>query len=109
MSLPSPDLRFDLHPVRAKSVSWIELLYPCGHTGQILPNTPIRGATYSGKRPIGFVWHNPKACTVTPDLLEWIYREFQYIFTIDAFKWQASSYTAPKELQWHLLGLTNNT
>ena len=30
MTLPYPDLRFDLHPVRAKSVSWIELLYPCG-------------------------------------------------------------------------------
>ena len=105
MTMPSPDLRFDLHPVRAKSVSWIELFYPCGHTGQILPKTLIRGVTYSGKRPVGFIWHNPKACTVTPDLLEWIYREFQHIFTIDAFKWQASSYTAPKELQWHLLGL----
>ncbi len=45
MTLPYPDLRFDLHPVRAKSVSWIELFYPCGHTGQILPNTHIRGAS----------------------------------------------------------------
>ena len=109
MTIPSPDLRFNSHPVRAKSISWIELLYPCGHTGQILPNTPIRGVRYSGKRPIGFVWHNPKACTVTPDLLEWIYKEFRHIFTADAFMWQTSSYTAPKELQWHLLGLTNNS
>ena len=108
MTLPSPDLRFDIHPIRAKSVSWIELFYPCGHTGQILPNAPIRGVTYSGKRPIGFVWHNPRACTVTPQLLEWIYKEFQHIFTTNAFKWQVSSYTAPKELQCHLLGLMNN-
>ena len=108
MTLPYPDLRFDLHPVRAKSVSWIELFYPCGHTGQILPNTHIRGVTYSGKRPIGFVWHNPRACTVTPQLLEWIYKEFQHIFTTNAFKWQVSSYTAPKELLCHLLGLTCN-
>ena len=104
----SPDLRFDLHPVRAKSVSWIELLYPCGHTGQVLPNNLIRGVTYNGQRPIGFIWHNPQACKVTPQLIDWILNEFQHIFTTNAFKWQASCYTAPKELQCHLLGLMNN-
>ena len=109
MTIPHPDLRFDIHPVRAKSVSWIELFYPCGHTGQILPNTPIRGVTYSGKRPVAFKWHNPGGCKVTPELVNWVYTEFTHIFNKDAFKWQASSYTAPKELQWHLLGLTNNT
>lgn len=108
MTLPSPDLRFDLHPVRAKSISWIELFYPCGHIGQILPNRPIRGVTYQGKSPCGFKWHNPNACKVTAELIKWVNTEFIYIFTIDAFKWQISSYTAPKELQCHLLGRTNN-
>ena len=108
MTLPSPDLRFDLHPVRAKSVSWIELFYPCGHTGQILPNTYVRGITYCGKRPVAFKWHNPEACKATRTLLFWIMSEFIPIFKTDAFKWQASCYTAPKELQCHLLGLMNN-
>ena len=108
MTLPSPDLHFDIHPIRAKSVSWIELLYPCGHTGQILPNAPIRGVTYRGNRPVAFKWHNSQACKVTPQLIDWVFNEFQYIFTINAFKWQVSSYTAPKELQCHLLGLTSN-
>ncbi len=73
MTLPYPDLRFDLHPVRAKSVSWIELFYPCDHTGQILPNTPIRGVTYSGNRPVAFKWHNSQACKVTPQLIDWVF------------------------------------
>ena len=105
---PSPNLWFDRHPVRAKSISWIELIYPCGHTGQIMPLSLIEGIAFRGQKPIAFVWHNPKAIVVTPKLIEWIYTQFQHIFTLDAFKWQASSYTAPKELQWHLLGLTNN-
>ena len=80
MTRPSPDLRFDMHPVRAKSVSWIELFYPCGHTGQILPNTPVRGITYRSERPISFKWHNPRNCKVTPSLLYWITNEFCHIF-----------------------------
>ena len=108
MTTPSPDLRFDIRPVRAKSVSWIELFYPCGNTGQILPNTPVRGITYLGERPISFKWHNPGNCKVTTTLLFWIMTQFQHIFNSNAFIWNISCYTAPKELQCHIIGLLNN-
>lgn len=87
--------------------SWIELFYPCGHTGQIIPNTPVRGVTHGGKRPIAFKWHNRQACKVTPQLIDWVLNEFQCIFITDAFKWQISCNTAPKELQWHINGPKN--
>ena len=108
MITPHPDLRFDIHPVRAKSISWIELFYPCGHTGQILPNTSVRGVTYCGEHPISFKWHNPDNCKVTPTLIRWITAEFQHIFKANAFIWNISCSTAPKELQCHINGLFNN-
>jgi len=108
MNQPYPNLYLDKKHVRAKSISWIELHYPCGGTGQILPKDPVRGILLKGKRPIGFTWHNPKAIKVTPKLIKWIDTEFQHIFTHDAFKWKASLHTAPKELQCHLIGPTNN-
>ena len=104
MTQPHPDLRI----VRTKSISWIELIYPCGHTGQILPNKHAKGLTYNGKRPVAFKWHNPGICKIDTPLLFWIMSEFIHIFKTDAFKWQASCYTAPKELQCHILGLFNN-
>ena len=87
---------FKAHPVRAKSISWIELLYPCGHSQPVAILSAISGIRHRGRRPITFKWHNPGGCKVTPELIQWIYTDFQHIFTI-------------KELQWHLLGLTNNT
>ena len=108
MTQPSPDLRFNVHPVRAKAISWIELFYPCGHTGQVLPNKPVRGIRYCGERPIGFKWHNPGNCKVTPLLIHWITNEFCHIFKSNAFVWNISCYTAPKELQCHIRGLNNN-
>ena len=100
---------FKAHPVRAKSISWIELFYPCGHSQPVAILSTLRGIRHNGKRPIAFKWHNPGGCKVTTELVNWVYTEFTHIFNKDAFKWQASSYTAPKELQWHLLGLTNNS
>lgn len=87
--------------------SWIELFYPCGHTELIIPNTPVRGITYGGKRPIAFKWHNHQACKITPQLIDWVLNEFQPIFAISTIKQQVSSHTAPKELQWHTNGPKN--
>ena len=112
MATPYPSLKSYLHffPTKAylNSNSWIELFYPCGNTGEILPNMSVKGIRYSGQRPCGFIWHNPQACKVTKELIDWVHREFVHIFISDAFKWQASTYTAPKELQCHLLGLTSS-
>lgn len=108
MITPHPNLRFDIHPVRAKSISWIELFYPCGHTGQILPDTPIRRVTYQGQRPVSFKWHNPRSCKVTPELINWVTEEFIHVFNSNAFIWNISCSTAPKELQCHISGLISS-
>lgn len=103
-----PNLYFEINPMKAELISWIELFYHCGHTGQIKPMARFRDDMFNPKRPIAFKWHNPKACTVTPELIEWIHTEFIPAFEIDTFKWQVGIYTSPKELQCHLSGHTNN-
>ena len=90
---------FKRHPIRKKSISWIELLFPDGFRSYIKPMSPCRGIHSSTYRPNGFIWHNPKAITITPKLIEWVEIEFRYIFTTDAFLWATSINSAPIKLQ----------
>jgi hypothetical protein len=101
---------FERHPIRRKSVSWIELRFPDGSGLAIKllaqsTRTLARGISRGGSRPIGFIWHNPGAITVTPFLIDWIQSEFRHIFTSDPIMWTASAYTAPEKLQPILLGM----
>ena len=57
---------------------------------------------------ISFIWNNPNKVTISQELINWIKSEFIPTFDTDPFLWAASVQTAPKELQCHLLGQTNN-
>ena len=57
---------------------------------------------------ISFIWTNPNKAIISNELINWIESEFIPIFNTDPFLWAASVQTAPKELQCHLLGQTNN-
>lgn len=95
---------FDRHPIRRKSISWIELRFPDGSIISISPLSQVRGVQRGGSRPIGFIWHNPAAISVTPSLINWIETEFRHLFHNDPIMWTASVTTAPKGLQPILLG-----
>lgn len=104
---PLSDLEheFERHPIRRKSISWIELRFPDGSGISISPLSQVRGVQRGGSRPIGFIWHNPAAISVTPSLIEWVATEFYWPFEYNPIMWTASVYTAPEELQPLLLGL----
>ena len=57
---------------------------------------------------ISFIWINPNKVIISDKLINWIKSEFIPLFDTDPFLWAASVQTAPKELQCHLLGQTNN-
>ena len=96
---------FERHPIRSKSISWIELRFPDGSGMAIKVLSQSRGIQRGGSRPIGFIWHNPAAISVTPSLIEWVATEFYWLFNTNPIMWTASVYTAPEELQPLLLGL----
>ncbi len=103
--LSTLEREFERHPIRRKSISWIELRFPNGSSMAIKLLAQPRGISRGGSRPIGFIWHNPDAITVTPFLIYWIQSEFRHIFTSDPIMWTVSSYTAPEKLQPILLGM----
>ena len=107
ISYPLWDLEydFDRHPIRRKSISWIEVRFPDGSGISISPLSQVRGVQRGGSRPIGFIWHNPAAISVTPSLIDWVTTEFYWVFKTNPIMWTASVYTAPEELQPILLGL----
>lgn len=92
----------DNRPVRSKSRSWIELLYPDGAKSQLLPMGNCRGIRHHGVRPYKFIWHNPYGIRVTPSLINWLYAEFAHIFTTDSFTWAVCSANTTPELEQHL-------
>ena len=103
--LSTLELEFERYPIRRKSISWIELRFPNGSGMAIKVLAQSRGISRGGSKPIGFIWHNPDAITVTPFLIDWIKSEFRYLFTSDPIMWTASAYTAPEKLQPILLGM----
>lgn len=96
---------FERHPIRRKSISWIELRFTDGYSMPIKVQAMTRGIQRNAKRPISFIWHNPEAVSVTPSLIDWIQSEFRPMFDSDPIMWTVSSYTAPKKLQSILLGM----
>jgi len=91
------------------TIPYIELFWPENIPSvHVHPLQSIRGISRGGKRPTHFKWHNTANTKVTPELIEWIHTEFLPVFNRDLFLWKVSTHKSPKELQCHLLGLTNN-
>lgn len=103
--LSTLEREFERHPIRRKSISWIELRFPDGSSMAIKLLAQSRGISRGGSRPIGFIWHNPNAVTVTPTLTLWLQTEFRLLFASDPIMWTVSVYIAPEKLQPILLGM----
>ncbi len=103
--LSTLEREFERHPIRRKSISWIELRFPNGSSMAIKVLAQSRGIQRDGSRPIGFIWHNPGAVIITPSLIYWLQSKFRHLFTSDPIMWTASAYTAPEKLQSILLGM----
>ncbi len=91
--------------IRRKSISWIELRFSDGSGWAIQPLDQIMRLEENGCKLIGFIWHNPKALSLSPYLISWLQTEFRPLFTHDPIMWTASVSTAPTVLQPILLGL----